>query len=109
MPRVNIYIRKEDEAKWKAIENRADWLHLMIDAYGDDPVFKFAAMLGHENKKLAHLIKHPEDSKLYGLSALVDDGVEISEYESLTKTTYPKILKEIKKANELSNKKGRNK
>jgi len=27
MPRYNIYIRNEDEAKWKAIENKPEWLH----------------------------------------------------------------------------------
>lgn len=27
MPRVNIYIRKDDEEKWKAIGNKPEWLH----------------------------------------------------------------------------------
>ena len=27
MPRVNIYIRKEDEDKWNAIANKPEWLH----------------------------------------------------------------------------------
>lgn len=27
MPRVDIWIRKEDEEKWLAIENKPEWLH----------------------------------------------------------------------------------
>lgn len=27
MPRVNIYIRNEDEAKWKSIADKPAWLH----------------------------------------------------------------------------------
>lgn len=27
MPRVNIYIRKEDEISWNAIDNKPEWLH----------------------------------------------------------------------------------
>lgn len=27
MPKVTIWIRKEDEDKWKAIENKPEWLH----------------------------------------------------------------------------------
>lgn len=27
MPDVHIWIRKEDEAKWKAIANKPEWLH----------------------------------------------------------------------------------
>lgn len=27
MPSYHIWIRKEDEAKWKAIENKPEWLH----------------------------------------------------------------------------------
>lgn len=29
--RVNIYIRKEDEDKWNAIDNKAEWLHFHLN------------------------------------------------------------------------------
>lgn len=31
MAKVTIYIRKEDELKWKAIKNKPDWLHYVIN------------------------------------------------------------------------------
>lgn len=83
MPKVTIWIRNEDEAKWKAIENKPEWLHLIISNLGDDPTTKFAASLLRENKKLDHLIKHPEESKLDGLSAIINDNS--STYDSLNR------------------------
>lgn len=32
MPKVTIWIRKEDEAKWKAIPHKPNWLHEHINA-----------------------------------------------------------------------------
>ncbi len=32
MPRVNIYIRKDDEAKWNAIKSKPEWMHQHINA-----------------------------------------------------------------------------
>lgn len=38
--RVNIYIRKEDEAKWKELgKERADWLHLALRDYNHKPMY----------------------------------------------------------------------
>lgn len=31
MPKVTIWIRNEDEAKWKAIENKPAWLHIALN------------------------------------------------------------------------------
>lgn len=39
MPRVDIWIRKEDEAKWNAIKDRPEWLHHMLnDSYHGLPI-----------------------------------------------------------------------
>lgn len=35
MPSYHIWIRKEDEAKWKAIENKPEWLRVHLNA---DPI-----------------------------------------------------------------------
>mgnify|MGYP001594439690 CR=1 FL=1 len=75
MPHVNIWIRKEDEEKWKAIENKPEWLHLVINSFSADPMLKFASELSRENKKLDHLIKHPEESKLEGLDLIINEPI----------------------------------
>jgi hypothetical protein len=36
MPRVNIYIRKEDVDKWDAIENRPEWIHEKLNEDTED-------------------------------------------------------------------------
>lgn len=88
MPRVNIYIRKEDEEKWLAIENRPEWLHLVINSFSTDPMLKFAANIEKENKKLDHLLKHPEEVKLEGLAAIVDDTTVVAEYDGIALSPY---------------------
>lgn len=34
MPKVTIWIRKEDEEKWGAIENKPEWLHKVLNPVG---------------------------------------------------------------------------
>lgn len=38
MPKVTIWIRVADEAKWKAIENKPEWLHEHLNIPGPMPV-----------------------------------------------------------------------
>lgn len=33
MPRVNIWIRKEDEQKWDAIADKPAWLHCVLNGH----------------------------------------------------------------------------
>lgn len=81
MPKVMVWIRKEDYAKWQAIENKPEWLSLVIKTY--PPSLEFAAHLSAENKKLDHLIKHPEKVKLDGLAGIIND--DKSTYDSLSR------------------------
>lgn len=39
MPKVTIWIRVSDEAKWKAIENKPEWLREHLNTPGPMPVF----------------------------------------------------------------------
>lgn len=40
MPRVNIYIRNEDQAKWDAIDNKPEWLHEHLNSNSFMPTYK---------------------------------------------------------------------
>ena len=51
MPRVNIFIRKEDTDKWKAIDNKSEWVHLQLNKSTEaveDPLLEVTVMSKYE-------------------------------------------------------------
>ncbi len=74
MPKVTIYIRKEDEPKWKAIKNRADWLSVVITMFATEPLVQQLAEIIKETSNFKYLENHPEKRKeLMGLNFLVNE------------------------------------
>lgn len=85
MPRVNIYIRKEDEEKWGAIENKPEWLHDNLNKHEPDVYFL--------SPKVAK--EHPElVAEFDKLATLVDDSTETVKVGKLFRTNYEGTDKE---------------
>lgn len=51
MPKVTIWIRVDDEAKWKAIENKPEWLHAKLNPES----LTYMAMLGHNGNQVGYV------------------------------------------------------
>ena len=69
MPKVTIWIRKEDYDKWQAIADKPAWLHKHLN----NPLIKMA----YETERLDYLNKHPDEKQeLGGLSFLDDPTIE---------------------------------
>ncbi len=67
MPKVTIWIRNEDEAKWKAIENKPEWLHCALNP----------------------------DLAFEGLKDIIaDDGVAVSKMGKIFRTNFDGTYKE---------------
>lgn len=78
--RVNIYIRKEDEEKWKALPNKAEWLSYHLN----NPV-KYSYKLSKANESVATSLPPPPQSNIIKQS----NPVGRNEFKFLNDTTCP--------------------
>lgn len=65
MPKVTIWIREgEDHAKWKAIENKPEWLHEHLDEYPQAAItYKGETFVGPRNIAAIERILESEPTK----------------------------------------------
>lgn len=90
MPRVNIYIRNEDEAKWQAIADKPEWLHEHLNllrgmdvtnevAYKPEPKW-LTAQKAKEREELARIMDtRPGVLKEADLNKVLEDMKDMPE------------------------------
>lgn len=52
MPTISIFIRNGDLPKWKALENKSEWMHTMLsEGLSESPVAETAPMVPEEEEE----------------------------------------------------------
>lgn len=86
MPRYNIWIREEDNEKWQALENKADWLHFHLNSgykvvnHNSDGSGNVVNVLDTQMPKN---LEEANDPKHPGYSAKVSPDVEFCKHNAV--------------------------